>query len=96
MCLYLLFLQSLLGDFQYKIVFLCKSLSEVNCLLRDVFEGASEVFTDKLIAPRTTLHLFPRRYLDEANKQRSVITLQSDGEVYSCMASGRVMVAILS
>ncbi|MCB0336382.1 MAG: Lrp/AsnC family transcriptional regulator, partial [Bdellovibrionales bacterium] len=75
-------LQSLLGDFQYKIIFLCRGLHEVQTFLSEVFSGAGDVFTEKLVAPRLGIALYQKKYLDPTYKNYTSFDFAPNGELF--------------
>jgi len=73
-------LGSLLGDYHYVVVFLCECLGEVREFLKDIFSGAGDVFSDKLLAPRTGVTYFQRKYLDTNVKKPLTLSLEKKGD----------------
>lgn len=76
-----IFFGSLLGDYHYVIVFLCRSLNEIQDFMRELFVGSGDLFSDKLVAPRLSSNRYPRKYFAPNLPRHAAITAQTTPEI---------------
>lgn len=70
---------SLLGDFQYIAVFMCRDLTHFSSLISELTGARDEVISDKQIIPRLACARFTRKYLNPKLAKRSSMQLRATG-----------------
>jgi DNA-binding Lrp family transcriptional regulator len=73
---------SVLGDFQYVAVFMCRDLGHFSSLISELTGSRDEVIADKQIIPRLAATRFTRKYLNPKLASRTAMYLRADGPAY--------------
>ncbi len=85
----------LLGDYQYLIIFLTKNLNEIKDVINEIFQGAGDVFSDKLIAPRTSITFLQRKYLVSSPIHTSKIKISANSQIFEADQQDLKILSIL-
>lgn len=72
---------SLVGEYHFGIAYLAKDLTEVTGFLRDLSEKFDHIFTQKIIAPRTSWTRFKRQYFTSASKDYDFVALEDSSDI---------------
>jgi DNA-binding Lrp family transcriptional regulator len=72
-------LGSVLGDFQYVAVFMCRDLSHFSELISELTGSRDEVISDKQIVPRLAVTRFNRKYLSPKLAKSRSMELRAQG-----------------
>jgi DNA-binding Lrp family transcriptional regulator len=73
---------SLLGDYQYVAVLLCKDLSDAAEILRSLTAQSGDIVTHKKIVPRLGVERFTRKYLNTRLATQRAFELRRIGPLY--------------
>ncbi|MEZ4754690.1 MAG: Lrp/AsnC family transcriptional regulator [Bdellovibrionota bacterium] len=71
---------SFVGEYHFGIAYLARDLTEVTFFLRNLSEKFDHIFTQKIIAPRTSWSKFKRQYFVSEQGSGDFITLQDSSE----------------
>ena len=72
----------MLGDYNHFSVFLVKNISEVPFVMKELYGGNGEIFSEKLISPRISSERFSRSFLTEKQNLRSKIAIMPSSPIY--------------
>jgi DNA-binding Lrp family transcriptional regulator len=73
------YIGSVLGDFQYVAVFMCRDLTHFSSLISELTGSRDEVISDKQIVPRLSGTRFARKYLNPKLARRASMQLRATG-----------------
>lgn len=73
---------SILGDYQYMAVILCRDLSDFSSIIMRLTGNHGGIVSDKRIVPRTSVMRFARKYLNPKLASDKVLTLAKSGDLY--------------
>lgn len=73
---------SVLGDYQYVAVILCRGLSEFSAIVARLTGDQGEIVSDKSIIPRLSVKRFARKYINPRLASKAILAHESDGPRY--------------
>lgn len=73
------YIGSVLGDFQYVAVFMCRDLTHFSDLISELTGSRDEVISDKQIIPRLAVTRYARKYLSPKLATRRSMQLRAEG-----------------
>lgn len=74
------YIGSVLGDFQYVAVLMCRDLNHFSSLITELTGSHDNVVSDKQIVPRLSATRFARKYLSPRHATLQSMRLKADGE----------------
>lgn len=83
---------SVLGDFQYVAVILCRGLSEFSSIIARLTAHQEEIVSDKCIVPRLSVKRFARKYINPRLASKRILTLDSAGKRYEIDATDEKLI----
>jgi DNA-binding Lrp family transcriptional regulator len=73
---------SVLGDYQYMAVILCRDLSDFSSIIMRLTGNHGAIVSDKRIVPRISVMRFARKYLNPKFASNKILTLARSGDIY--------------
>jgi len=73
---------SVLGDYQYVAVILCRNLSDFSTVIMRLTGDLGGIVSDKSIVPRLSVKRFARKYINQRLASKKIMTLEKSGANY--------------